>query len=76
MIFLKPSNSQSSTVYFPPDKIEKAQQDSVRKIVEDLISNPSVGLEDARNYDVYILRVNSSHEGAGPSSGVAHYLVL
>nr|CAG8433666.1 12628_t:CDS:1 [Entrophospora candida] len=76
MIFLKPSKSQSSTVYFPPDKIEQAQQNSVRKIVEDLIKNSSTRLEEVKNYDVYILRVNSSHEGAGPSSGVAHYLAL
>ncbi|CAH1756396.1 12199_t:CDS:2 [Entrophospora sp. SA101] len=30
LLFLKPSNNQSPTVYFPPDKIEQAQQDSVR----------------------------------------------
>src|SRR4051812_29946581 len=76
MIFLKPSKNQSSTIYFPPDKIEKAQENSVRKIVEELIQNSSTGLEKVKNYDVYILRVNSSHEGAGPSSGVAHYLAL
>jgi len=76
MVFLKPSNRQSSTVYFPPDKIEEAQQNSVRKVVKDLIQNSSTALEKVKNYDIYILRVNSSHEGAGPSSGVAHYLAL
>ncbi|WNE40013.1 MAG: Lon protease [Mycoplasmataceae bacterium] len=76
MIFLKPSKNQSSTVYFPLNKIEVAQQNSVRKIIKDLLNNSSIGLENIQNHDIYILRVNSSHDGAGPSSGVAHYLAL
>ncbi|CAJ0748994.1 10395_t:CDS:2 [Entrophospora sp. SA101] len=60
LLFLKPSNNQSPTVYFPPDKIEQAQQDSVRKIVKDLLQNSSAGLEKVQNYDIYILRVNKN----------------
>ncbi|CAI2192719.1 4767_t:CDS:2, partial [Funneliformis geosporum] len=76
LLFLKPSKNHSSTVYFPPDKIEKAQQNSVRKVIKSLLENQSAKLERIQNYDIYILRVDSSHDGAGPSSGVAHYLAL
>jgi len=76
LLFLKPSNIQSSTIYFPPNKIEPAQQNSVRKLINDLLQEQSRELGRVQNYDIYILRVASSHYGAGPSSGVAHYLAL
>ena len=76
LLFLSPSNNQSSTIYFPPDKIELAQQNSVRKLINELLQEQSTELGKVQNYDIYILRVASSHHGSGPSSGVAHYLAL
>ncbi|CAG8590501.1 2762_t:CDS:2, partial [Ambispora gerdemannii] len=76
LLFLKPSNYQSSAIYFPPGKIEEAQQDSVRKLINGLLEEQSQELGKVQSYNIYILRVASSHHGAGPSSGVAHYLAL
>ncbi|CAG8719363.1 6771_t:CDS:2, partial [Ambispora leptoticha] len=55
---------------------EPAQQDSVRKLINGLLQEQQQELGKIQSYDIYILRVASSHYGAGPSSGVAHYLAL
>jgi len=48
----------------------------VRKLINELLQEQSQDLGKIQSYDIYILRVASSHYGSGPSSGVAHYLAL
>ncbi|MCE8164079.1 MAG: hypothetical protein I3274_07830 [Candidatus Moeniiplasma glomeromycotorum] len=75
MLFLKPKYSSETNIHFPPDKVSQSQQQSVSKIIKELLKN-SQTLTGISNYDIYILRLNATISYSGPSSGIAHYLVL